>query len=81
MKSNAANDLLIIVRLIFPLLINQRCPGDLGLHMRGADPDAAWRRGCELEPGAPASLDPALDHSFLGGKPPWIVGKESGERQ
>lgn len=45
MKSNAANDLLIIVRLIFPLRINQRCPGALGLHMRGTDLDAALVRG------------------------------------
>lgn len=49
MKSNAANDLLIIMRLIFLLLINQRCPGALGLPMRGADPDAALGRGCGLE--------------------------------
>lgn len=45
MKSNAANDLLIIMSLIFPLLINQRCPRALGLHMRGADLDAALGRG------------------------------------
>jgi hypothetical protein len=41
MKSNAANDLLIIMRLIFLFLINQRCPGTLELHMRGTDIDAA----------------------------------------
>lgn len=45
MKSNAANDLLIIVKLIFLPLINQRCPGALGLPMRGADPDTALGRG------------------------------------
>lgn len=49
MKSNAANDLLIIMRLIFLLLINQRCPEALGLPMRGADPDTAVGEGCGLE--------------------------------
>ena len=60
MKSNTANDLLIIMRLIFPLLINQRCPEALGLHMRGADLDTAGRGGCGLEPGAPSVPDPTL---------------------
>lgn len=54
MKSNAANDLLITMSLIFLLLINQRCPRALGLYMRGADLDAALGRECGLEPGAPS---------------------------
>lgn len=60
MKSNTANDLLIIMRLIFPLLINQRCPGALGLHMRGADLDTAGKGKCGLEPGAPSFPHPIL---------------------
>lgn len=60
MKSNAANDLLIIMRLIFPLLINQRCPGALGLHMREADLDTAGKGECGLEPGAPSFPDLTL---------------------
>lgn len=77
MKSNAANDLLIIMSLIFPLLINQRCPGALGIHMRGADLDTALGRRCGVEPGAPASLDSALDHSILGVRPPQTVSPQS----
>lgn len=68
MKSNAANDLLIIMSLIFPLLINQRCPRALGLRMRGADLDAALGRGWAgaRSPSFPGS---SLDSSTLGDKP------------
>lgn len=40
MKSNAVDDLLIIMRLILLLLINKRCLGTMELHMRGTDLEA-----------------------------------------
>lgn len=53
--------------LIFPFLINQTCPGALGLHMRGADLDVALRGRDEGWSQVPLpSLDPALDQSILG---------------